>query len=71
MHFVFLKEKNYHYMFSARGTYANGKITLEEEVNLNGPVEVFVTFLEEEKKTPKEGKPLTLDDFSFAESKKR
>ena len=51
---------------AVRGTYQNGYVKLEEEVSFNDPVEVIVTFLAEEKKTPE--KRLTLEDFSFAES---
>lgn len=55
-------------MVAVRGTYQNGHVTLAEEVTFDDPVDVIVTFLEEEKKEL--GKRLTLEDFSFAEARK-
>ncbi len=55
-------------MVAIRGTYQNGMVKLDKEVSFTDPVDVIVTFLEEEKR-PAE-KRLTLEDFSFAESRK-
>jgi len=54
-------------MFALKGIYENGVVKLEEYLNYDKPVEVIVTFLEEEK--PK--KLLQYNDFSFEKSKKQ
>ena len=36
-------------MFALKGIYENGVVKLEESLNYDKPVEVIVTFLEEEK----------------------
>jgi len=54
-------------MFALKGIYENGVVKLEESLNYDKPVEVIVTFLEEEK--PK--KLLQYNDFSFEKSKKQ
>jgi len=54
-------------MFALKGIYENDVVKLEESLNYDKPVEVIVTFLEEEK--PK--KLLQYNDFSFEKSKKQ
>jgi len=54
-------------MVALKGIYENGVVKLEESLNYDKPVEVIVTFLEEEK--PK--KLLQYNDFSFEKSKKQ
>lgn len=55
-------------MVAVRGIYQNGQVKLDKEVTFTDPVDVIITFLEEEKKET--GKRLTLEDFSFAKSQK-
>ena len=54
------------YMVAVRGIYQNGYVKLDKELSFNNPVEVIVTFLEEDEVPLK--KRLMLSDFSFAES---
>jgi hypothetical protein len=54
-------------MLAVLGTYENGTIRMDEQVEMHSPVRVVVTFLENATQTPK--KPLSLDDFSFAKSR--
>jgi len=54
-------------MIALKGVYEDGVVKLEQAVNYDKPVEVIVTFLEEE--PPK--KRLRYEDFSFEKSKKQ
>lgn len=54
-------------MVALKGVYEDGVVKLEQPVNYDKPVEVIVTFLEEEQ--PK--KLLRYEDFSFEKSKKQ
>ena len=54
-------------MIALKGVYENGVVKLEQAVNYDKPVEIIVTFLEEEQ--PK--KRLRYEDFSFEKSKKQ
>jgi len=54
-------------MIALKGVYEDGVVKLEQPVNYDKPVEVIVTFLEEEQ--PK--KRLRYEDFSFEKSKKQ
>ena len=55
-------------MVAVFGTYENGEVKLDQEYSTNNPVKVIVTFLEDVKDVS--DKPLSLSDFSFAESQK-
>jgi len=50
-------------MKSLKGTYHNGQLILDEAVVSDKPIEVIVTFLEEEEEEKQETK------FSFAEAR--
>ena len=50
-------------MLAVNGTYENGKIKLDRNVNLKRKHKVIVTFLETD--VPNESKRLTSKDFSF------
>lgn len=54
-------------MVAVKGVYENGVVRLEQSINYDRPVEVIVTFLEEEK--PK--KVLRYEDFSFAKTQNK
>ena len=58
--------KNQH-MVAILGTYENGRVTFEEEINVPKKGKVIVTFLEEE--GPETAKVLTLANFSFAKTR--
>ncbi len=53
-------------MLALKGIYENGVVKLEEPLDSDKRMRVIVTFLEEESKA----KPLSLEDFSFAETRK-
>lgn len=57
-------------MISTKGIYHKGELKLDEPVNSDKPLKVIVTFLEETDEIKDEDKPLSLDDFSFAEARK-
>lgn len=54
-------------MVTVLGTYHDGNITLDKQFDSPKPVKVSVTFLEEV--TIKNGKRLSLTDFSFFKSR--
>ena len=58
-------------MIAVRGTYKNGKIKLDEEIEINKTVNVIVTFLEEEKFDVASGfsTQLNMDNFSFKKAR--
>jgi hypothetical protein len=53
-------------MIQVSGTYNKGNILLDERIDIDKPVKVIVTFIEEDND---ENKRLTLNDFSFAKSR--
>ena len=55
-------------MVSIVGTYQNGKLKLDKDFLTKKPIKVIVNFLEEVDFETE--KPLDLNDFSFAESRK-
>lgn len=55
-------------MIAVVGTYQNGVVKLEKEFSSENPLRVIVTFLDDVKISSKE--PLSLSDFSFAQSQK-
>ncbi len=55
-------------MLSIVGTYQNGYLTLDKKVSTDNPIKVIVTFLEDVQSSSE--KAFSLDDFSFAKSKK-
>ena len=55
-------------MVAVVGTYQNGYVILDKEYPSNKPVKVIVTFLEIIEPAP--GNGLSLNDFSFAESRR-
>ena len=54
-------------MVAILGTYENGRVTFEEDVNVPNKGKVIVTFLEEEE--PEIRKVLKLSNFSFAKTR--
>ena len=54
-------------MIQVSGTYDNGTITLDETMVTDKPVKVIVTFMEGQ---VVEKKRLTLNDFSFLQSRR-
>lgn len=54
-------------MLTLKGIYDNGTVKFDEEISVDSPVEVSVTFLEDVEKKPR--RRLMLSDFSFAESR--
>lgn len=54
-------------MIAILGTYEDGKVTFEEEVNIPNKVKVIVTFLEDVAPNPQ--KALKLSSFSFAKTR--
>lgn len=54
-------------MLAVLGTYENGTIRMDQNVVINSPVRVVVTFLEESAIVPV--KAVSLNDFSFAKSR--
>ena len=55
-------------MVQLSGTYDKGNITLDKKISIDKPVKVIVTFMDEDVAVEKER--LTLNDFSFAKSRK-
>jgi hypothetical protein len=53
-------------MIQISGTYDKGNILLDERIDIDKPVKVIVTFIDE---NTDENKRLTLNDFSFAKSR--
>lgn len=56
-------------MLALKGIYDKGKITLPREPRVTHPVEVIVTFLEEDV-TEMQPRKVQLETFSFAKSRK-
>jgi len=54
-------------MVQMSGTYNNGSITLDKPVNVDKPVKVLVTFIDDD--IAIENKRLTINDFSFLKSR--
>lgn len=54
-------------MVAVVGTYQNGYVKLDKEYASDKPVKVILTFLEDVRTTSE--KPLSMTDFSFAESR--
>ncbi|MFN0033735.1 MAG: hypothetical protein ACKVUS_01625 [Saprospiraceae bacterium] len=54
-------------MVAILGTYEDGRVTFEEEVNVPNKVRVIVTFLDEAE--PRSKKVLKLSNFSFARTR--
>jgi len=54
-------------MLAVLGTYENGTIRMDQNVDMQSPVRVVITFLEEPGMQTK--KALSFDDFSFAKSR--
>ena len=52
-------------MIQVSGTYNKGNILLDERIDIDRPVKVIVTFIDE---NSDESKRLMLSDFSFAKS---
>jgi len=55
-------------MLAVAGTYQNGSVKLDKEIESESPVRVIITFLDEVE--PGEKKRMQLSDFSFAASRK-
>lgn len=55
-------------MLSVKGTYKDGKVIIREEIKIDKPVSVIVTFLEEVK-TPGVRR-LNINKFSFKKARK-
>ncbi|MGK5092746.1 hypothetical protein WDW89_12120 [Deltaproteobacteria bacterium TL4] len=55
-------------MLAVKGTYQDGKVTIQEVIRTVKPVAVIVTFLEEV--TAPAEKKLNLEKFSFKQSQK-
>ena len=53
-------------MIQVSGTYNKGNILLDERIDIDKPVKVIVTFIDE---NTDENKRLMLKDFSFAKSR--
>ena len=53
-------------MIQVSGTYNKGNILLDERIDIDKPVKVIVTFIDE---STDENKRLVLNDFSFAKSR--
>jgi len=53
-------------MIQVSGTYSKGNIQLDERIDIDKPVKVIVTFIDE---NADENKRLMLSDFSFAKSR--
>ncbi|MCD4817936.1 MAG: hypothetical protein K8S23_04535 [Candidatus Cloacimonetes bacterium] len=53
-------------MLAIRGIFDNGKLILNEKINISKPIEVIVTFIEDIRE--KKNELINLKQFSFTES---